>query len=124
MYLRRMRTDEPGPLTEHESALLNALLSHDFPGVAELREQAQHVLTKKGCQCGCGTIDLVLDATPTPRSEASSPAPVEGVVNNDEGEPIGGLLLFVGDGMLGSLEVYSYDDPLPLPRLEQVTWRD
>lgn len=124
VYLHRVRTDEPSPLTEDESALLNALLSHDFPGVRELREQAQHVQAKRGCQCGCGTIDFVPDATPVPRSEAVSPAPVEGVVKNADGEDVGGLLLLVADGMLMSLEIYSYaPKPLPLPPLEQVTWQ-
>jgi hypothetical protein len=124
LYLHRVRSDEPNPLTEHEWALLDALLSHDFPGVGELREQAQHVHAKKGCQCGCGTIDFVPDATPVPRSETANPAPVEGVVRNADGEEVGGLILFIKDGMLLSLEIYSYaPEPLPLPPLEQVTWR-
>jgi hypothetical protein len=109
MYRHRVRTKEPSPLTEDERALLDALLSHhDFPGVMELREQAQHVLAKRGCQCGCGTIDFVPDATPVLRSEAANPAPVEGVVKNADDEEVGGLILFIKDGMLLSLEIYSY----------------
>lgn len=34
---------------------------------------------------------------------------------------VGGLGLFVRDG-LESLEIYSSDDPLPLPPADRVTW--
>jgi hypothetical protein len=40
-----------------------------------------------------------------------------------DGDEAGGLILFVTDGMLKSLEIYSHTEPLPLPGLEQVTWR-
>jgi hypothetical protein len=118
-----VRSDQPSPLLEDERALLDALLAHDFSGVEALREQAKHVWAKRGCECGCGTIDLVTDGTSVPRSEATNPAPVEGAVHNAAGEEVGGLILFIKDGMLLSLEIYSHEEPLPLPRLEQVTWR-
>lgn len=118
-----MRTDQPGPLTDDERALLDALLSHDFAGVNELRKQAPNVLAKKGCACGCGTVTFVACAGSMPRSEAVSPVPVEGVLKDADGNAVGGLMLFVEDGMLGSLEIYSYGSgPLPLPLVEQVTW--
>jgi hypothetical protein len=122
-YVDRVRTDEASPLSECERALLDALLGHDFPGVRELREQAQHVMAKRGCECGCGTIDLVPDGTSVPRSGAANPVPVDGLVTSPDGVEAGGLILFVRDGMLQSLEVYSHGEPLPLPRLEQVTWQ-
>jgi hypothetical protein len=118
-----VRTDEPSPLSDDERALLDAVLEHDFPGVRELREQAQHVMAKKGCECGCGTIDLVPDGTPVHRSDAPNPVPVDGIVSSPDGEEVGGLILFVSDGMLQSLEIYSHGEPLPLPGLDQVTWR-
>ena len=64
--------------------------------------------------------------TDLPRSDAESPVPVAGDVLDAEGEPVGGLLLFVGDGLLSSLEVYSEADvdPLPLPRADRVRWSD
>ena len=110
------------PLTRSERALLDAFLGNEFEGVAELRVQASQVSASPGCTCGCGTIDLhVPDAVPT--SSASSPVPVEGTVVGGDGEPIGGLLLFIDGGHLSGLEVYSYDEPLPLPRPEQVRWQ-
>jgi hypothetical protein len=122
-YFHRVRSDQPSPLSEEERALLDAFLAYDFPGVRELREQAHHVAAKRGCDCGCGTIDLVPDGTAVPLSEAANPVPVDGVVYHTDGEEAGGLILFVRDGMLLSLEIYSHGEPLPLPRLEQVTWR-
>jgi hypothetical protein len=122
-YVHRVRTDETSPSSDDGRALLDALLEHDFPGVRELREQAQHVTAKRGGECGCGTIDLVPDGTPVPRSDAANPVPVDELVNSPDGAEAGGLILFVRDGILQSLEIYSHGEPLPLPRLEQVTWR-
>lgn len=44
----------------------------------------------------------------------------EGRILDANGEDIGGLLLFVEAGLLGSLEVYSYEGPLPLPAPDRV----
>jgi len=110
------------PLASNERELLDALLRREFPGVGELRLQARQTSASPGCTCGCGTIALHVPDD-SPRSSASHLVPVEGTVVTAEGEPIGGLLLFVDDGRLSSLEVYAYgDDPLPMPRPEQVRW--
>ncbi|WP_141137496.1 hypothetical protein [Blastococcus mobilis] len=117
--------DEVGvrPLTSSELALLDALLRHDFHGVHELRVQAHQVCASPGCTCGCGSLDLQVPDT-VPRSPACSPVPVEGTVVGADGEPIGGLLLFVDGGRLSGLEVYSLDDdPLPMPHPDRVRWQ-
>ena len=88
------------------------LLAHEFRGVAPLRVQARTVLAAKGCECGCGTLDLVPQGTDLPRSDADSPVPVEGSVFNLDGEEIGGLLLFIRDGLLATFEIFSYDKPM------------
>jgi hypothetical protein len=49
---------EPRPLTERERAVLDALLSAEFDGVAELRAQAAGVVVVGGCTCGCPSIDF------------------------------------------------------------------
>lgn len=113
----------PGPLPETGHELLDALLRHDFEGVEGLRAQSASVQARSGCTCGCGTLDLVVGDLDAPQSSASSPVPVEGEVYDERGEPVGGLLLFVHDGHLSSLEVYSYgQESLPLPPLDRVTW--
>ncbi len=109
------------PLTDNEQALLNGLLKHaDFDGAAALRAQADNVLASVGCSCGCGTIDLHPQGTPD-RVQLTSALPCEGVVYDEHGTVIGGLLAFMDNGLLCALEVYSYrEDPLPLPSLQRV----
>ena len=100
------------PLTRTERSLLEALLDHDFDGVAELRAQVEHATASSGCECGCGLIDLqVPDHLPV--SSAAGPVPLEGTVLDARGEAIGGVLLFVEHGRLAGLEIYSDDEPLP-----------
>jgi hypothetical protein len=109
-------------LTADERSLLDALLAQNFPGVEALRLQAESVEAKRGCQCGCGTIALVVTRDQLPRSDASSPVPAEGEVFDSAGNGVGGLLLFLHDGFLASLEIYSNAEPLPLPAPETVRW--
>ena len=110
------------PLTSDERRLLEAWLSTEFPGVAELRAQAAAVTASRGCTCGCGTITLHVPPG-APASPAESPVPVEGTVHDRDGAAVGGLLLFVHDGLLSQLEVFPLDDePLALPPPERVTW--
>lgn len=118
-----MRNEQPSPLLADERALLEGFLSHEFLGVHDLRQQTQQVFAKKGCACGCGTIEFVHDGSPVPRSSAPSPVPVDGTVTDTVGVEVGGLILFLRDGMLQSLEVYSHSEPLPMPGPDQVTWR-
>jgi hypothetical protein len=107
------------PLTTTERALVDALLDDEFDGVEELRVQARRATASTGCECGCVTIDLhVPDDVPV--SPAAGAVPVEGTVLDAGGEPLGGLLLFVEHGRLAGLEVYSYDEPLPLPVADRV----
>lgn len=115
----------PRVLTSNERALLDGFLRQEFNGVEALRVQARHVLASPGCTCGCGSIDLhVPDDAPT--SSSRSPLPVEGEVLGDGGEVgdvIGGLIVFLDEGRLSYLEVYSFlDDPLPLPHADEVRW--
>jgi hypothetical protein len=118
-----VRSTEPGPLSNDERSLLDGLLNQDFPGVDALRLQVEWVHAKRGCECGCGTIELVITRDGLPRSEAASPAPVEGLIVEPGGNGVGGLILFLKDGYLASLEVYAYGiEPLPLPALETVDW--
>lgn len=118
-----MLSEAPRPLTPRESELLEAFLSHDFVGVEALRAQTRGLLAKSGCDCGCGTIDLIPQGDGLPSSSARDPVDVSGHVMDADGEPIGGVVLWVTDGLLSSLEVYSYDKPIPLPAVDSVEWQ-
>jgi len=111
----------PRPLTSTEQALLEALLAHDFTGAGALRAQVPATTATPGCTCGCGTLDLHVPGS-VPSAGVAGPAPVEGTVQDADGQPIGGVLLFVEDGRLARLDVTSYGDPLPVPPVAQVRW--
>ena len=113
-------------LTSTERALLDTLLDQEFDGVAELREQARRATASTGCECGCVTIDLHVPEG-VPVSRAAGPAPVGGAVVDAAGKEIGGVALFLAHGRLAGLQVYSLDEPLPVPLVERVspgTWSD
>ncbi|WP_028474481.1 hypothetical protein [Nocardioides alkalitolerans] len=118
-----MRSDVPSALTSSERALLAGFLSFDFEGVAALRAQAARVTARRGCTSGCGTISFVHDRFDDASSSPDSLVPVEGSVDDDDGQSVGGLLLILRDGLLDQMEIYAVDaDPLPLPDLRRVTW--
>ncbi|WP_238220047.1 hypothetical protein [Tsukamurella pulmonis] len=112
------------PLTDRERAILDGFLSFDFAGVDELRAQLPtlRVNPERSCRCGCGTVDLVADRALTPAA-ATSPLPVGAEISGDGDIPLGGMIVFLLDGYLASLEVYSYGSgPLDLPAIEGVVW--
>ena len=115
---------EGRPISEHEVALVAALLAPALDGFEELRVQIPSANVIRGCECGCGTIDFLFDdrSVDVPRSTATSPTPWSPDIVDDDGTVIGSLILFLRDGLLQSLEVASYLDPLPLPAMDRVDW--
>ena len=109
-------------ITAPETALLAAAVNGDWEGANELRSQLPGLLARPGCSCGCGSIEL-RPPQDRPASTAPSPAPREGIVLDTAGEVAGGLLLFLRNGLLQSLEVYSHGDPLPMPVPGRVRWK-
>lgn len=53
-----MKIDPPRPLRAEERLMLDFVLSADFAGAEELREQAKAVLVVGRCDCGCPSVDL------------------------------------------------------------------
>jgi hypothetical protein len=102
-------------LRDDERALLDFLLSTDFPGRDELRKQAETVRVIAECQCGCGTIELQVEPG-LPPARVNGPIPIEAY-----GDAID-VLLFARNGVLGSLEIVFYADPpeRPYPRPDQL----
>lgn len=99
---------QPRKLKPNEKELLEFLLTADFPGRDDLKEQLQYVEVVGDCECGCGTIDLKVNEYPK-RAFVEEPIPVEA-----HGEGIE-VLLFVRGGLLCSLEIVDYEDRRPLP---------
>ncbi|WP_454084834.1 hypothetical protein [Georgenia sp. Marseille-Q6866] len=118
-----MENEPLRPLPDVARALLDAMLAYDVPAAAPLRAQVGSVLTRPGCTCGCGTLELVVTDDAAPSAPLHGTFPVEGEVHDDDGAPVAGLLLFAEEGRLSSLEIFSYaDDGLPLPSPDRVTW--
>ena len=94
-------------LSPNERAALDGLLACDFPGVYELRRQARTARVE-----GRGLIvSLVVDRS-LPRAEVASRVPVGAPVTDGEGNE-NGLLLFVEDGRLSTLEYWWTSDEKP-----------
>lgn len=110
----------PRALTHNEHAALIALLDHaDFPGRDALRAQADDVIATGGCSCPCASIHLAPAASTPPADAAPSPISNEAHILDEGGEIVGGMILFVTEGRMSLLEVYTYaDEPIaPFPAL-------
>jgi hypothetical protein len=94
---------QPRELNAMERALLDYLLSADFPGCETLRVHAESVLAFGDCGCGCGTIDFGV----------VEPGQYGQLVVEAYGTGLE-VLLFASDGKLTSLEIVDYGDARPL----------
>jgi hypothetical protein len=101
-------------MTGREAETLEFMLSAGFPGNEVLREQASRALVIEQCTCGCATIDFGLesDAPVAPEIEG---APLVQTRARDMDEHPVGLMLFVRDGRLSSLEIVWYDESQMTP---------
>src|SRR4051794_12049067 len=103
-------------LRDDEGALLRALLDHDFDGADALRSQLDLARVGSSCSCGCGSIGFTLPLSGVEKSSATSPLPVEAEIIGADGEPVGGVIVFVRDGFLHDVDVFSFGTgPLPIP---------
>jgi hypothetical protein len=105
----------PRPLSPVEDELLRFFLSHEFPGVTELREQAKSVRVR-GLGEGSPSIVLLEVTDPAaPRADTSYAVPIDAHVRGVT--PLREVLLFISDGLLDSIELvdYSGKDPRALP---------
>jgi hypothetical protein len=91
------------PLTSRERAILDFLLTAEFEGRGALRAQVDHACVTGRCPCGCATVDLTIDRTVAPPAQVAERMVAEAMSRDDEY----GLLLFVDDGYLSSVEIYG-----------------
>jgi len=107
------RTSEERVLSADEARVMDQLLSLDFPGASELRLQQAHARVVGRCQCGCATVDLAVDVSSAPPAlGVPSPIPAEAEVVGEGDQPVGGVIVFLKDGYLSGLEIYSYGEPI------------
>jgi len=95
--------------------VLDLMLSQDFPGAGSLRPQVPYAQVVGGCDCGCATVDFEV----APEAPRASPdlrgrvLPVTGYVGADIDQPGAGIIVFVDEGFLSRLEIYSMAEPAP-----------
>lgn len=111
----------PRHLSSNERSILDRILGFEFPGADMLRSQLHGLRAICGCECGCATIDLVVDNTHSQRA-VDAPAVLPVTVTTNDG--LGGLIVFCRDGWLSRLEIYSVgDDPISeFPAAESITF--
>jgi hypothetical protein len=99
------------PLSEHEQAIIERLLSVDFPEADYFRRQVRAVTVTGTCGCGCGSISLSVgrEAARAPSEawdwEWSSPML--------EGDADHWLMLVQRDGVLTELEHVNHGEDGP-----------
>jgi hypothetical protein len=99
----------PRALLEEERSILDFLLSKEFAGRDELRQQLEHVLvTGPSCNCGCESVGLAVDRV-VPPAPVVDQVPTEAFGRDAQGAEVG-VLLFVVDGYMDDLEFHSADD--------------
>ncbi len=104
---------ERRPLTPSERGILDLLLAQEFPDAARLRAQLPHTQAIGQCSCGCASVDLEVDrGLCDPAAGRGSPVRSEANVLDDAGQPRGGVIVFLRDGYLSRLEIYSYFEPI------------
>jgi hypothetical protein len=94
-------------LSDREREVLDALLSADFPGSAQLRVQADRVRVSGRCDCPCPTIYLSVDEA-VANAVTHDRVPVRAEVATGAGDSV---LLFADSGRLSSLEYAWIDEP-------------
>ena len=102
-------------LNAREQTILEWLLSIEFPGVDELRQQARSAAAERDGMI----VDLVVEPG-APRARVLERVPVQAVVDGDGFD--GGLLLYVDDGFLSALEYWwvTENPPEDMPPLSAV----
>jgi hypothetical protein len=104
--------------------VLDVLLSRDFPGRAELAQQAETVRTGgSACSCGCPSFSLIADRTLPAANVSYANRMVSDAHGTDPAGNAVGVLLFTDEGYLDDVEIYSVESITfaGLPRPETLT---
>ncbi|MET8561600.1 hypothetical protein ABZV75_13745 [Streptomyces flaveolus] len=122
-------TDRPTtrPLSPLEQRVLVKLLSAEFPGAQELRNQLAQTRVTRPWGRESPSVDLDVPPGVPEAAIEDGVIPATGTVTDDSGELFGELLVWVSDGRLSALEFSWYGDTapteLPDPGLVTVTVR-
>lgn len=106
----------PRALTDAERAVLEFMLSADFPGAARLRAQIPHARVVAVWSPGLPSVDLAVDAPSAGADAAHEVAdgeiPAGSEVRDPAGRYVGEVIVWVEDGWLSALEyAWVTDEP-------------
>ncbi|MGW4566839.1 hypothetical protein ACWEN3_32050 [Streptomyces sp. NPDC004561] len=101
------------PLSPLEHHILTKLLSPEFPGAQELRNQVAETRVMGHWGADSPSIDLEVPAGTPEARIGDGLIPATGTVTDDSGELVGELLLWVSGGRLSALEFSWYCDAAP-----------
>jgi hypothetical protein len=105
----------PRPLLPAERELLNFFLRHDFPGVDELRKQAESVRVRGLGADSPSIVFFEVTDPDAPLADTVYTVPIDARVRDMT--PPREVLLFIDKGLLECIEVVDYSgvDPRALP---------
>lgn len=117
--VREHRARAPRPLSDAELELIEALLGAAGSVGGRYLGQLVRVQVVGGCNCGCPSIDLMVDGSPR---EGTPIALIVADAESPEGVPVG-VILWARGGALSGLEVHPWNgtDSVRLPRPEALT---
>ena len=107
----------PRPLTEDERNLVRWMIEHGDAEPEPLLSQLAQAQVISECSCGCASIDFKIEGHPV--SPGGGMEIISDYLYGPESPPFGAFV-FKRNGLLAGLEVYSYTDPAPLPRPEEL----
>lgn len=104
---------------ELQVRLLRHLLSVQFRGVEELRRQLDVAKISKNWGETSASFDIVVPSDVPQASLADGPAPIEALVEDERGEYLGELILWISQGTISALE-YAWVTDMPPVKLPDV----
>jgi hypothetical protein len=102
-------------MTERETEILAPMLDGDDPALKPLRAQAAGAMVRSGCGCGCATIDFDPGALETLPSSPVACFQLHATSRESldaAGADPWGVILFVDEGRLKSLELVWHERPI------------
>jgi hypothetical protein len=101
-----MKPKEPWrPLSTDESSLLLFLLEHESDKLHLLLPQIQGLLARSGCDCGCPTIEFLVNVEIEPAF--SDLRVITDDVYGHSDSRLVGTFLIIDDGKLSEMEIYD-----------------
>jgi hypothetical protein len=107
MRHRSILIKPPRSILPQERAILDNLLSANFPGKQMLQKQAASALVSEECE-DCKTIKLVVDHVIDNAAEVKRRIPIEAEADDVDGKKIH-FLLHVVNGFIDELEIFRED---------------